>query len=154
MKMKKNKAGVLRGFLILLIIIMLTAFLTSCGSKFSAVRRSFEDYGFEYTFVASEYELAQTIRRELDESGCEYEIHYFTYTPSASADSAEKACVAVIEFADENQVESVFTSSASNTLKYLIDDYKSSDYVFGNCVLVVLTAGSVSDIAGIFSEKK
>lgn len=133
-------------------ILLLAVSLASCGSNFSAVKRSFEDHDFEYTFVASEYELAQTIRRELNELGVDYEFHYFTH--AASSDGTEKACAAVIEFANEAQVTSVFTSSSSNTLKYLIDDYKNSDYVFGNCVLVVLTAGGISDISEIFAEKK
>ncbi len=139
--------------LFVFVCLAVSALLCSCGTGFDTVRRGFEDAGFDYTFVADEYEVAVTVQRELDEAGISYNAHYFTKSVGQGLTSESRAFALVIEFESGSEKDKAFSSEGSATLRYLIEDPETSDHVLGNCVLVEANAAG-QDLTAAFNAYK
>lgn len=135
----------------ILMIAVLAISLVSCGGSFDTIRRGFENNGYTYYFPVGEEEIITTISRELDGLGIKYNVHYFKKTLSADMGVETLSIAAVIELEKASDVETIFNDARGNTLISLIEDYKTSNHIRKNSILISITKSTDSDLVNAFN---
>lgn len=136
---------------LVLAIIMLAVSLCGCAAGFESVRRGMEKGGYTYYFPVEEDEIISTISRELERLGVEHNVHFFKKTLAADMGIETTSIGAVIELKKSSDVKIIFEDAAGNTLISLIEDYKTSDRIRGNAILVSITKTSEKDLVAAFN---
>lgn len=128
-----------------LIATLICAFICFCGcSNYNSILKAFEDAGYTESDTVSD--VQQSIKDMVfgkDENGNEDKSDV-TLHVLYKGSGLIKASVVIAEFKSSKALEERYEES--NDLKNLVKDLQNSDYVNGNCVLVVNLASDGLEI--------
>lgn len=135
---------------LVLVFIMIATMLTSCGSKYPALQKAFEDKGYEENTKFTE--IANSIKAELEKEEYAVEIHMLTKTEGLVPPS-----VLIVEFKSTKELAEAYEES--NTMQGFIKDIQEDEdvnkvydalvdagYACGNCLCIPLALLSVNEI--------
>ncbi len=125
-------------------LLVASLLLLLCGcSSYTGIRTAFEDAGYieNESLGAYQQEVAAAIGSDFDDV-CT--VHLFTRAATGLGDIGQMAVALILEFHSTDEMNRQI--EASETLKGLIKDVQTSDYVSGNCVLLVNFGSDTLDI--------
>ena len=134
---------------VVLLAVMLLS-LVACGSTFGAIKKNFENNGYEYIADDDGNSIFDAVSAEFEEGDITATFHVFkakekeVEKDNSSLGSLIGGAIdslvnkvdylGVIEFASDKELkEALFESE---TLKGLVTDAQDSEYVNGNCILI------------------
>lgn len=134
---------------VMLVAVMLTITLVSCGNAFNKIKKNFEAAGYEYLSEDSQgNSTAKAIAGELAGGNFNCKVHFFKGEGWLIFD---KYCM-VLEFESDKALQKAFSEEGSSTLKGLISDIQNSDMVRDNCVLIPLSLTKAKEMKEIFNK--
>lgn len=136
MKKKLSALGALLATLLLLLCV--------CGcSSFVGIKAAYINEGYTIRTEAGEFEAM--IEEALgDDYGEVCRVHIFTKTPEGPAGALGSAVAIVLEFGNAEEMNAQIEASAP--LKELVGEARTSDYVNGNCVLLLAVGEGAKEI--------
>lgn len=139
-----------------LVIVMVALMFTSCGSKYSALKKAFEDKGYSEntTFTG----VSNTIKAELERE--EYAVELYMLTKSNGLTS-----VLIVEFKSTKEMVEAYENNEAirDLIKGIAEDedvnkaynaLKEAGYACGNCLCVPLSLLYVNEITNIVKSVK
>lgn len=139
-----------------LVIVMVALMFTSCGSKYPALKKAFEEKG--YTENTSFTGISNTIKAELEKD--EYAVELYLLTKSNGISS-----VMIVEFKSTKDMVEAYEESA--TIQGLVTDISKNEdvnkvynalvdagYACGNCLCIPMSLLYVNEITNVVKSVK